>query len=135
MYLLYPGIIYLPSLKRASVSLSLSLSLWKLIYNFLRSFSSVVTLLSIFFLKCILTFVDIAIHPIIDVKFRYFIFLDKGRYLLLTSIELNLLLLSLVLTLLPRLALTVFQILSMLLLVTLLSSFISRLDISISLRT
>ena len=63
-----------------------------------------------------------------------FLWLQIGWYLLLTSIELNLLLLTLLLTVLFRLVLTVFQVLSMLLLDTLFS-LKSNFDVNISLRT
>ena len=84
----------------------------------------------------ILVFVDNVIHPITDERFCYFIsWIKIGWDLFLMSIELSLLLLSLLSTLLPRLTWTVFHVLSMLLLAMLLSLSISSFDVSISLRT
>ena len=62
-----------------------------------------------------------------------FSWIETGWYLLLTSIEINLLLLTLLLTVLLRLVLTVFQVLSMLLLDSLFS-LKSNFDVNISLR-
>ena len=62
-----------------------------------------------------------------------FSWIETGWYLLLTSIEINLLLLTLLLTVLIRLVLTVFQVLSMLLLDSLFS-LKSNFDVNISLR-
>ena len=64
-----------------------------------------------------------------------FSWIKIGWDLFLMSIELSLLLLSLLSTLLPRLTWTVFHVLSMLLLAMLLSLSISSFDVSISLRT
>ena len=78
----------------------------KSIYNWCRSSFACIYIVFYIAVKCILVFVDIVIYPIIDARFGYFIFVDKkGWYLLLTSIELNPVVDSL-------LFLTVFQVLS-----------------------
>ena len=86
--------------------------------------------------KCVLVFVDIVIHPIIDARFGYFIVVDKNRLIFITDINRIecVLLLTLLLTVLLRLVLTVLQVSSMLVL-AILFSLKSNFDVNISLRT
>ena len=62
-------------------------SLGKLIYNWCRS--SFVCSYIVFYIavKCVLVFIDIVIHPIIDSRFGYFIFVDRNRVIFITDIN------------------------------------------------
>ena len=79
-YLVHPGIRFLLCLETPSVSL------WKSTYNWCRSsFTSYI----VFYIavKCVLVFANIVIHPIIDARVGYFIFVDKNRSIFITDIN------------------------------------------------
>ena len=59
----------------------------KSIYNWCRSSFMYSYIVIYFVVKYILVFVDIAIHPIIDMRFCYFIFVDKNRMIFITDIN------------------------------------------------
>ena len=130
LYLVYPAIRFLLYLETASVSLSGN---WFItgVGLLLR----VVTLFSILLLNAFLYLsTSLFILLLMRRSVTSFSWIEIGWYLLLTSIELNLLLLTLLLTVLFRLVLTVFQVLFVLLLDTLFS-LKSNFDVNISLRT
>ena len=82
----------------------------------------------------VLVFFNIVIHAIIDTRFGYFIFVDRNRLISITDINRNKSLVAdFAIAVLLRLVLTVFQVLSMLLLDSLFS-LKSNFDVNISLR-
>ena len=85
--------------------------------------------------KCIFVFVDIGIHPIIDVRFCYFVLPDKNRLIFITDLSaIKSPVVDFVIDIIISLALAIFQVSSMLLL-AILFSLKSRFDVNISLRT
>ena len=82
-YLVYPGIRFL----LCSETPSVSLSLWKLIHNWLSSSFACSYIAFYIAVKCVFVFVDIVIHPIIDTRFNYFIFVDRNRVVFIIGIN------------------------------------------------
>ena len=130
-YLVHPGIRFLLCLETPSVSLSLSENRFITGVGLLLR---VVTLFSILLLNAFLYLsTSLFILLLMPGSVTSFSWIKIGRYLLQTSIELNLLFLTLLLKVLFRLVLTVFQVSSMLSLDTLFS-LKSNFDFNISLR-
>ena len=128
-YLVHPGIRFLLCLETPSVSLSGN----RLITG-VGLLLRVVTLFSILLLNAFLYLsTSLFILLLTPGSVTSFSWIKIGRYLLQTSIELNLLFLTLLLKVLFRLVLTVFQVSSMLSLDTLFS-LKSNFDFNISLR-
>ena len=128
--LVYPGIIFLFCLETPSVSLS-----GNRFITGVDLFLRVVTLFSILLLDAFF-YLSTSLFILLWIRgsFTSCSWIKIGWYLLLTPIELNLLLLTLLLTVLLRLVLPFFQVSSTLLLATLFS-LKSNLDVNISLRT
>ena len=130
-YLVHPGIRFLLCLETPSVSLSLSENRFITGVGLLLR---VVTLFSILLLNAFLYLsTSLFILLLTPGSVTSFSWIKIGRYLLQTSIELNLLFLTLLLKVLFWLVLTVFQVSSMLSLDTLFS-LKSNFDFNISLR-
>ena len=130
-YLVHPGIRFLLCLETPTVSLSLSGNRFITGVGLLLR---VVTLFSILLLNAFLYLsTSLFILLLMPGSVTSFSWIKIGRYLLQTSIELNLLFLTLLLKVLFRLVLTVFQVSSMLSLDTLFS-LKSNFDFNISLR-
>ena len=92
-------------------------SLQKLIFNWCRCSLTCSYIVINIVVKCILSFVDIVIHSVIDVRFCYFIFVNKKSLMFITDINrIKSPVVDLLLKLLLRFVLTVFQVSCMLLL-------------------
>ena len=92
-------------------------SLQKLIFNWCRCSLTCSYIVINIVVKCILLFVDIVIHSVIDVRFCYFIFVNKKSLMFITDINrIKSPVVDLLLKLLLRFVLTVFQVSCMLLL-------------------
>ena len=61
------------------------ISLRKSIYNWCRSFFTCCYIVFYIVVRCVLLFVDIVIHPIMDTRFVYFMFVDKNRLIFITD--------------------------------------------------
>ena len=131
LYFLYRGIRLLLCFETLSVFFS---RIWFI--TGVGLFLNKVTLLFILLLNVFLYSLTSLLIPLLMwSSVTSFSWIKVGWHLFFVLIELNLLLLSLLVTLLPRVVLIVFQVLSMLSLVILFSLFISSFDVCICLRT
>ena len=60
---------------------------WKSIYNWCMSSFTCSYIVFYIAVKCVLVFVHMVIHPIIDAKLGYFIFVDKSRLIFIADIN------------------------------------------------
>ena len=89
LYLVYPGIRFSLCLETPNASLSVSLKIdlqqvWVFFYVLCLLLYNIVIYIVI---KYILVFVNIVVHPIVDARFCYFIFLGKDRLIFISDVN------------------------------------------------